>query len=104
MEYWFDPRHTGAIRVIDKQRQIIHGSDPNEPLWEVTFECLDAQSIRVDFSNKRTHHGRRVMTAHYAQRRSRLMWPDSNVWLRIRVSPRKLIRHVSKSPSQSRSR
>ena len=32
MEYWYDPRHTGALRVIDTKKQIIYGSDPKRTL------------------------------------------------------------------------
>ena len=37
MEYWYDPRHTGAIRVIDHKNNKIYGSDPKEPYWVVSL-------------------------------------------------------------------
>ena len=95
MEIWFDRKHTGALRVVDTQRGIIHGSDPKEARWSVHFEALDARRMRVDFGTKRTHHGRRIMVAEYMRRKTELHWPDGNVWLRVRTDPRPVLQHLS---------
>lgn len=58
MEYWYDPRHTGAIRVIDHKNNKIYGSDPKEPYWVVSFESLN-DCLIVDFRSKKTHHGKK---------------------------------------------
>lgn len=92
MEYWFDPRHTGALRIIDYNKRIIYGSDPNEPMWSVTFEKVTDDAIKVDFTNKKTHHGKTVMIAKYSNRRNDLNWPDTNRWLRLRQDPRILLK------------
>ena len=34
-EYWYDPNHTGALRVIDHKNKIIYGSDPNETTFSL---------------------------------------------------------------------
>ena len=86
MEFWYDPRHTGALRVISGTQ--ISGSDPSEKLWVVQTRVLDDNSIEVDFRTKKTHHGKKIMKAIYKKRRSELHWPDGNVWLRMRVDPR----------------
>ena len=91
MEFWFDPRHTGALRIIDYKKGLIYGSDPNEPHWVVSFEKITDDSIKVNFENKKTHHGKQVMIAKYSNRRNNLNWPDTNVWLRIRQDPRILL-------------
>ncbi|AII17041.1 hypothetical protein JO84_gp116 [Aureococcus anophagefferens virus] len=72
MEFWFDKRHTGSLRIIDYKNNKIYGSDPNEPNWVVTFEKITEDSIKVNFENKRTHHGKNVMIARYANRRNEL--------------------------------
>ena len=83
MEYWYDPRHTGALRVIHR---LIYDSDPAEESWTTRLCDIDRTSIEVDFA-KETHHGRRLMIATYKNRRNELHWEDGNVWLRIRVDP-----------------
>lgn len=89
-EFWYDSHHTGALRVVDHQQRCIHGSDPGERYWTVSFAYVDAQKsgLRVDFASKRTHRGKRIMEPRYTQRRSVLHWPDGNEWRRIRVDPR----------------
>ena len=38
--FWFDPNpeHLGAIRMMDMKEKIIIGSDPDLPIWKVSFE------------------------------------------------------------------
>ena len=88
-EYWYDARHTGALRVVDHDTLMIYGSDPKEKEWRVPFEYVDASRarLRVDFCSKKTHHGARVMEPTYAERRNVLRWPDGNEWRRLRVDP-----------------
>lgn len=91
MEYWFDPRHTGALRVIDTQNKKIHGSDPQEVQWSVPYVTdQGGRRIEVDFATKRTHHGRRILVAAYEGRRNVLHWSDGNKWLRVRHNPKHL--------------
>lgn len=97
METWYDPRHTGALRVVDTDARKIHGTDPNETLWTVSYRPVGERRIEVDFANKRTHHGRRVLTAEYTERRNALQWSDGNKWLRVRHSPKFLARFYQAS-------
>ena len=94
MEYWYDSRHTGALRVIDHRRGRLFGGDSSEVFWTASVRRVDDKTIEVDFVDKRTHHGRRIMHAVYKDRRNRLHWPDGNVWRRLRVDPRTLIEHL----------
>ena len=86
-EFWYDRRHTGALRIVDQRSRRIHGSDPNERTWTVHFERT-AHGLQVDFRTKRTHHGAQIMEAVYENGRRVLAWPDRNRWHRIRVDPR----------------
>ena len=97
-EFWYDAHHTGALRVVDHERLCLYGSDPSEKNWTVSFEYVDAKKsgLRVDFQNKRTHHGRRIMEPRYTQRRQILAWPDGNEWRRVRVDPRIVLSMIAK--------
>ena len=95
MEYWYDPRHTGALRVIHRGRGLIYGSDPAEESWTARLCDINRTSIEVDFAKKETHYGRRLMIATYKNRRNELHWEDGNVWLRIRVDPSTTLRMSS---------
>ena len=87
--YWFDPQHTGALRIIDHTFKTIRGSDSNGIEWEVSFDDLSnnngEKSIIVDFSKKKGHRGRQKIKANYGHRKNELLWEDGNVWKRIRV-------------------
>ena len=52
VEYWYDPNHTGCLRIIDHAKNTIYGSDPTEHFWQVTFEMLNSTKLNVDFTNK----------------------------------------------------
>lgn len=93
MEFWYDSNHTGALRVVDKEASLIHGSDPNEKNWTAEFRTSH-NSMFVDFSKKRTHRGALQMEAVYRKNRNELHWPDGNVWKRMRVDPRILLRRM----------
>lgn len=95
IEYWFDPNHTGALRIIDYNKHLIYGSDPKELYWVVHFKLLDNHTIIVDFHNKKTHHGKVFLNAKYINRRNILKWEDGNQWLRIRHNPTLLINNLS---------
>lgn len=88
IEFWYDRHHTGALRIIDYRTRMIYGSDPKEQVWQCPFDVQSPHAINVDFRTKKTHHGKKDMTAVYTERRNRLEWPDGNVWLRIRHDPR----------------
>ena len=38
IEYWYDPNHTGTLRVLDPNTKTIYGSDPKELRWKVFFD------------------------------------------------------------------
>ena len=42
LEYWFDPNpeHLGAIRVMDKKKNEIIGSDPDLAIWKVSYKKI----------------------------------------------------------------
>jgi hypothetical protein len=87
IEYWYDKNHTGALRKIDYVKHIISGDDPREENWNVSFKLIKKNSIEIDFTNKITHHGKKIMTATYKNRRNNLEWSDGNIWFRIRTKP-----------------
>ena len=47
MEFWYDPNHTGALRIIDHNKGLIYGSDPKESYWIVSFEALKKDTLIV---------------------------------------------------------
>lgn len=87
IEYWYDPNHTGTLRVIDHNNHIIYGSDPKEPKWKVHFEKTDSHVLNVHFSTKKKHYGAKQLTATYKQFNNELHWSDGNIWRRIRLDP-----------------
>ena len=87
MEYWYDPQHSGALRVIDLKKKTIYGSDPKLSKWKVSFEHRDSHALIVDFSSKTKHYSRKTILATYKNMRNELHWDDGNVWKRIRVDP-----------------
>ena len=91
MEFWYDPQHTGALRIIDKKNNIIYGSDPNESYWEVTFNVLNNDTLIVDFRNKKTHRGKKIFRTTYEDRNMTLHWEDGNKWRRMKQDPRLLL-------------
>ncbi len=94
MEYWYDPNHTGALRIIDHNKGLIYGSDPKEPYWIVSFETLKKDTLIVDFRNKKTHHGKKMLSTKYEDRKMTLHWEDGNKWRRIRQDPRILLNKI----------
>ena len=99
-EVWFDPRHTGALRILDPNTHRIHGTDPREPRWSVDYEPLSDGRIRVNFASKATHHGARTMIAQYAERRRTIEWPDGNRWRRVCVDPGPLLARYPSTPAK----
>ena len=90
LEIWYDPKHKGALRVLDKAARTITGTDPARgggvTRWQVWYTAAPGRGrIRVDFSTKPTHRGEKIMVARYAKRRNELRWPDGNRWQRIRT-------------------
>lgn len=79
------------MRVLDRKTSTIHGTDPSENRWSVSFKHLGSARIQVDFTTKSTHRGKQVLIATYEARRNVLHWEDGNQWLRMRQSPRHLI-------------
>jgi len=94
IEYWYDPQHTGAVRVLDHNKRIIYGSDPKLLTWKVQFEPKDSHTLLVDFRSKEKHYSRTQITATYRNKNNELYWDDGNVWKRIRVDPR-IVLHYS---------
>ena len=94
LEYWYDPNHTWCLRIIDYTKNIIYGSDPNELFWHVTLEVINSNKLKVDFSNKKTHHGKKIMTTEYEDRRMTLHWEDGNKWRRMRNDPTILLKNL----------
>lgn len=98
MEFWYDRHHTGALRVLDWDRHLIVGSDPQEPFWTVPFTLetghINKTSILVQFSSKKTHRGPSPMSAIYRERRNELHWEDGNIWYRMRADPTELIKRL----------
>ena len=90
IEYWYDKNHSGTLRKIDYKQNKIIGDDPNEKNWKVSFKLVKKNIIEIDFTNKITHHGKKIMTATYINRRNNLEWSDGNIWFRIRNKPSKL--------------
>lgn len=85
-ELWFDSRHQGAFRILDRSTCTIIGYDPREPYWSVSFTYPVSHNksvINVDFHSKKTHHGRKRLTATFSHRNTRLQWSDGNMWYRI---------------------
>lgn len=93
MEYWYDPQHTGAMRIIDHKNNCIYGSDPKEPLWQVSFKVLNLEkkTLIVDFKNKKAHHGKKILKTTYCDRNMTLNWEDGNKWRRMKQDPRILL-------------
>lgn len=93
MEFWYDPNHTGNLRILDHKKGIIYGSDPKEKYWVVSFEYEDKNKkiLKVDFSNKKTHHGNKTLITKYEDRNMTLHWQDGNKWRRIKNDPRILL-------------
>ena len=90
-EFWYDPKHTGAIRAIDKINNIIYGSDPAEKKWIAYISKEINNEMTVDFTPKKTHVHNKIFIAKYTNRRQNLEWyvkdkeELDNTWLRIRV-------------------
>jgi hypothetical protein len=90
-EYWYDPKHTGALRIIDKTKKIIYGSDPGEKKWIALIEYVSENEMIVDFGPKKTHRNNKIFNAKYTNRRQNIQWRArgktelDNTWLRIRV-------------------
>ncbi len=94
MEFWYDPKHTGALRIIDHKKKQIYGSDPTEPVWVVSFDMLKQKQkccLIVDFQNKDTHHGKNILKTTYEDRNMTLHWEDGNKWKRLKQDPRILL-------------
>ena len=81
------------IEDFGKKKQI-YGSDPNEPLWGVSFDMLKQKQkccLIVDFQNKDTHHGKNILKTTYEDRNMTLHWEDGNKWKRMKQDPRILL-------------
>jgi hypothetical protein len=87
IEYWYDPNHTGTLRVLDPNTKTIYGSDPKELRWKVFFYYKNDHTLVVDFKTKHKHHGRTILETTYKNMRNELHWSDGNVWRRIRLDP-----------------
>lgn len=91
---WFDPRHTGALRVINFRSNRVQGSDPGEAEWSCPFRFIGGDGwtgIEVDFQGKRSHKGKKKLVARFRARQTRLEWEDGNVWFRVGHDPLPLL-------------
>ena len=57
IEYWYDPNHTGTLRILDNTTKTIYGSDPKKLEWKVSFTNKDKNTLVNDFNTKNKHHG-----------------------------------------------
>jgi len=57
VEYWYDPNHTGTLRILDPNTKTIYGSDPRELKWKVFFDYKDHHTLVVDFETKKNIMG-----------------------------------------------
>jgi len=94
LEFWYDSNHTGGLRIIDYNKGYIYGSDPKEPYWRVSFEALTKDTLIVDFHAKNTHHGKKIMSTKYEDRKMTLHWEDGNKWRRMKQDPRILLNRI----------
>lgn len=103
VEYWFDPRHGGALRILRDGNNTIEGTDMSGARWfaDVVGRAgprgRGGEVLEVDFTRKgRGHHGAKVLKATYGKGRNTLEWNDGpggargNVWRRLRADPRAL--------------
>lgn len=84
--YWFDPQHTGALRIIDNNTKTIRSADSNKEIWVVHYTKKDKRLI-VNFGKKKGHRGNKIIEATFSDRNNTLLWSDGNKWYRIRVDP-----------------
>ena len=84
--YWFDPQHTGALRIMDSTTKTIRSADSNKEIWVVHY-TQKGKTLIVDFSTKNGHRGNRIIEATFSHRNNTLLWSDGNKWQRIRVDP-----------------
>lgn len=96
LEYWYDKNHTGALRIVDYNKNLIFGGDPKELNWIVPFEKINSKNLRVDWHSKKTHHGKKIMISTYKNRRNTMAWPDGNEWKRMRVNPQIILSNRKK--------
>lgn len=125
MQFWFDPKHSGALRILSFKHKKIQGTDLDGKVWVVTFD-YDSQlnAIIVDFKSKKTHVSLAKKPVQYSNEtiqkrmknrdnetytdlrmlavfeKNKLFWPDGNVWTRIHSNPVALFR--SKRISRSK--
>ena len=97
IEYWYDPNHTGTLRILDHNTNTIYGSDPKELKWKVSFTKKDAHTLIVDFQTKNKHHGRNILKTTYKNMKNELHWSDGNIWRRIRLDPSIVIDYFKNS-------
>ena len=96
IEYWYDPQHTGGIRVINHDKKVIYGSDPNELTWKVIFEYENSHTLRVNFRSKQKHYSKKDLDATYKNMKNEVHWSDGNIWRRIRIDPRIVLSYSEK--------
>ena len=102
-EYWYDPNpeHCGAIRIIDYKDHKIYGSYPDLPYWDVPFEIIDQNNIKIDFHLKKTHKIQKILYATFLNQRQNLNFRINqkddpvkdkiNSWQKIGQNPEILI-------------
>lgn len=96
IEYWYDPNHTGTLRILDHKNKTIYGSDPKELEWKVNFTNKNKNTLIVNFDTKNKHHGKNILETTYKNMRNELHWSDGNIWRRIRLDPYIVINYFKK--------
>ena len=104
LEYWFDPNpeHLGAIRVMDKKKNEIIGSDPDLAIWKVSYKKIGWQLFEIDFHTKKTHRVNKILYAKLTNKGNDLNFmihkDDKefiNTWKKIGNDPTILTNYIS---------
>lgn len=105
IEYWYDPNpeHLGAIRIIDKKNKVILGSDPDLPIWKVSYQIIGRQLLEIDFHSKKTHRIHKILYAKFSNKGNDLNFMIKkddkeyiNTWKKIGNDPTILTEYFSK--------
>lgn len=96
---WYDSHHTGAVRIMDENKQTIIGSDPDLPVWTVSYVPFRKNAICIDFHSKANHKEKKILYARRTPRKlffykSKDMNEPINVWYRIGQDPRILFENI----------
>tara|TARA_Y100000816_G_C26038928_1_gene544081 strand:+ start:755 stop:1018 length:264 start_codon:yes stop_codon:yes gene_type:complete len=84
---------------MDDTKQIIIGSDPDLPIWKVSFTFFRKNGLCIDFHSKRNHKEKKILYARRTLRKlifykTKEMTEPINVWHRITQDPRILFEKI----------